>query len=179
MELSLLLELNLSPQAISPDEMEIPPSNYNRIKRGSMKTTSVILFSFVFLFFADITLGESEDIWGTWVTTKKPKGDSLHVSQKRVFTSGGEIKFYFYESSQSPEFEGTYVVAEKWTDAGKNTWYKIKATGKSLRYGDKAGWYMLTRISDSGKTLEYVYHPLEYHKKLDPDHPSYRILYRK
>jgi hypothetical protein len=146
-----------------------------------MKTILAIMLSLALLIFAGTTLAESEDIWGTWVTTEQPKGGSgsLHLSQKRVFSPDGMVKFYFYESSQSPEFEGTYTITEKWTDSEANIWYKMKATGKSTRYGDKAGWYLLARISDSGKTLEYVYHPLDYHKKLDPNHPSYRILYRK
>lgn len=144
-----------------------------------MKTILAIILSSALLIFAITAAAESEAIWGIWVTTEKPKGDSLHASQKRVFSSDGTIKFYRYESSPSPEFEGTYTIAEKWTDSEGNIWYKINATGKSIRYGDKAGWFLLARISDSGNTLEYVYHPVDYHKKLDPNHPSYRIIYRK
>ena len=144
-----------------------------------MKTILAIALSLALLIFSGITLAGSEDIWGIWITTEQPKGDSLHVSQKRVFSSDGKIKFYRYESSQSPEFVGTYNITEKWTDSEGNIWYKMKATGKSIRYGDNAGWYLLARISDSGKTLEYVYHPVDYHKKLDPNHPSYRIIYRQ
>ena len=148
-----------------------------------MRTIFAIVLSLALLIFAGTNLAGSDDIWGTWLTTEKPKGDSLHVSQKRVFSSEGKIKFYRYESSQSPEFVGTYTITEKWTDSEGNNWYKLKATGTSIRYGDKAGWFLLARISDSGKTLEYVYHPSDYHKKLDPNHPSYhpsyRIIYRK
>jgi hypothetical protein len=144
-----------------------------------MKTILVIMLSLALLIFAETTSAESENIWGTWVNTEQPKGRYHHVSEKRVFSPDGMVKFYYYESSQSPEFEGTYAITEKWTNSDGNTWYKMKASGKSIKYGDKAEWYFLARISDSGKTLEYVYHPLEYHKKLDPNQPSYRILYRK
>ena len=144
-----------------------------------MKTILAMTLCLALLILIGTASAGSEEIWGTWVTPEQPTGDSLHVSQKRVFSADRMVKFYHYESSQSPEFEGSYTIAEKWTDSEGNTWYKMKATGKSLRYGDKAGWYLLARISDSGKTLEYVYHPFDYHKKLDPDHPSYRIIYRK
>lgn len=144
-----------------------------------MKTISVITLNLALLIFAGMTLAGSEDIWGTWVNTEQPKGRYHHVSEKRVFSPEGMFKFYYYESSQSPEFEGTYTITERWTDSEGNICYKIKATGKSIKYRDKVEWYLLSRISDSGKTLEYVYHPLDYHKKLDPNHPSYRILYRK
>jgi hypothetical protein len=144
-----------------------------------MKTISVITLNLALLIFAGMTLAGSEDIWGTWVNTEQPKGKYHHVAEKRVFSPDGMFKFYYYESSQSPEFEGTYAITERWTDSEGNIWYKMRATGKSIKYRDKVEWYLLSRISDSGKTLEYVYHPLDYHKKLDPNHPSYRILYRK
>ena len=144
-----------------------------------MKTILAIMLSLALLIFAGMTLAGSEDICGTWVNTEQPKGRYYPVEEKRVFSLDGMFKFYRYESSQSPEFEGTYTITEKWTDSQGNIWYKMKAMGKSLKYRDNVEWYLLSRISDSGKTLEYVYHPLDYHKKLDPNHPSYRILYRK
>lgn len=144
-----------------------------------MKTILAITLSLALLIFVRMTLAGSEDIWGTWVNTEQPKGKYHHVEEKRVFSPDGMFKFYYYESSQSPEFEGTYTITERWTDSEGNIWYKMKAEGKSIKYRDKVQWYLLSRISDSGKTLEYVYHPLDYHKKLDPNHPSYRILYRK
>jgi hypothetical protein len=144
-----------------------------------MKTILVISLCSALLIFAGTASAESEDICGTWVNTEQPKGKYHHVSQKRVFSPDGMVKFYYYELGQSPEFEGTYTITEKWTDSGGNIWYKMKVTGKSIRYNEKVGWYFLSRISDSGKTFEYVYHPLDYHKKLDPDHPSYRIIYRR
>ncbi len=115
---------------------------------------------------------ENEEIWGTWVNTEYKRH-----AQKRIFSPDRTYEVYSSESAPSPYIEGTYTIAEKWTDSEENIWYKWKGTGT---YGkQKVEAYCLARISDSGKTLEYVYHPVDYHKELDPNHPSYRIYYRK
>jgi len=115
---------------------------------------------------------EEEEICGTWLNTeyKRPP-------QKWIFSPGGTCELYNMESSPSPLFEATYTITERWTDSEGNIWYKVKAPGKFL--GEEVEWYLLARVSDSGKTLEYVRHPVDYHKELDPNHPSYRVYYRK
>jgi len=115
---------------------------------------------------------EKDEILGTWLNTEYKRHP-----QKWIFSPDETCEVYNSESAPSPFFEATYTIAEKWTDSEENIWYKLKATGKLGK--QKAEWYYLARISDSGKTLEYVYHPVDYHKELDPNHPSYRIYYRK
>lgn len=47
-----------------------------------MKTILAISLCLVLLILTGTASAESEEIWGTWVTTEQPTGDSLHVSQK-------------------------------------------------------------------------------------------------
>lgn len=117
---------------------------------------------------------ENEEICGTWLNTEY-KGTRRW--QKRIFSPDGTLRAYRYESLLSPDCEGIYTITEKWTDSQQNIWYKIKTDGKC--HGEQVVYYYLIRITDSGKTLELVYHPVDYHKELDPKHPSYRVLYRK
>jgi len=73
--------------------------------------------------------------------------------------------------------EGTYSIIKKWTDSEKNLWYKLKATeikrGKSTE-----DYYYLSKISDSGKKLEFVFHASDYLKVINPDKPTYRVYFR-
>jgi hypothetical protein len=119
---------------------------------------------------------ENEEICGTWLNTEY-KGH--RHGQKWIFSPDGTFQQYSLESSPSPQFEGNYTITERRTDSEGNIWYKLKATGEVFFGKEKAKWYFLGRIGDSGKTLEYNYHPVEYPKELAPDHPSYRVYYRK
>ncbi len=142
-----------------------------------MKPFFAITLSVVLFISAAITLAGSEEICGTWINTEYYKGIHHSKWQKRIFSPDGTTRFYREVSLTSPDFDGTYTITEKWTDSDKNIWYKVKTTGKM--YGDQYVAHYLFRISNSGKTLESVYHPVDYHKELDPKHPTYRILYRK
>ena len=142
-----------------------------------MKPFLVITLSVVLLISAGITLAGPEEICATWINTEYFKGNQYEKYQKRIYSPDQTFWSYRYESLPSPDCEGTYTIAEKWTDSEKNTWYKIKKDGKC--HGEQFVNYYLIRISDSGKTLEHVRHPVDYHKELDPKHPSFRIYYRK
>ena len=142
-----------------------------------MKPFLAIILSVALLLSAGITLAGPEDICGTWINTEYMHPPHQRKAQKRIFNPDRTVTTYRYESSQSPIFEGTYTITEQWTDSEENTCYKVKATGKLA--GQTAVWYLLCRIGDSGKSLEIMYHPVDYHKKLDPTHPSYRVYQRK
>ena len=115
------------------------------LKRAlQMKLCIFIVSSLVFLTLTGITLAGDEKISATWINT-----DYNHFTfQKRVFNPNGTFRFYRYDSSFSPEIEGTYSIIKKWTDSEKILWYKLKATvikkGKSTE-----DYYYLTKISDS------------------------------
>jgi hypothetical protein len=144
------------------------------LKRAfQMKLCIFILSSLVLLYPTGITLAGDEEISATWINT-----DYNHFTfQKRVFNPDGTFRFYRYESSLSPEIEGTYSIIEKWTDSEKILWYKLKATvikkGKSTE-----DYYYLSKISNSGKKLEFVFHASDYLKVINPDRKTYRIYFR-
>jgi len=138
-----------------------------------MKVFIFIFSSLVLIIPTGITLGGDEEISATWINT-----DYNHFTfQKRVFNPDGTFRFYRYESSPTPELKGTYSINEKWTDSEKIIWYKLKATeikrGKSTE-----DYYYLSKISDSGKKLEFVFHASDYLKVINPDRKTYRVYFR-
>ena len=125
------------------------------------------------LFSTGITLAGDEEISATWINT-----DYNHFTfQKRVFNPDGTFSFYRYVSSFSPEIEGTYSIVEKWTDSKKILWYKLKAT-VIKRCKSTEDYYYLSKISDSGKKLEFIFHASEYLKVINPDKQTYRVYFR-
>ena len=137
-----------------------------------MKLCIFIVSSLILLTSTGITLAGDEEISATWINT-----DYNHFTfQKRVFNPDSTFSFYRYESSPSPEIEGTYSVIEKWTDSEKFLWYKLKAT--VIKRGKTAeDYYYLSKISDSGKKLEFVFHPSDYLKVIYPNKPTYRVYF--
>jgi beta-lactamase regulating signal transducer with metallopeptidase domain len=73
--------------------------------------------------------------------------------------------------------EATYEITDKWTDSGGNIWYKLTRIGKHTNTLE----YMLIKISESGKTLEYCASNVRYPTEIDPNsyHYTYRIYYRQ
>jgi len=144
------------------------------LKRAlQMKLCIFIVSSLVLITPTGATLAGDEEISATWINS-----DYNHFTfQKRVFNPDGTFSFYRYVSSPSSEIEGTYSIGEKWTDSEKILWYKLKATvikkGKSTE-----DYYYLSKISDSGKKLEFVFHASDYLKVLNPDKPTYRVYFR-
>ena len=144
------------------------------LKRAlQMKLCIFILSSLVLITLTEITLAGDEEISATWINT-----DYNHFTfQKRVFNPDGTFRFYRYKSSPKSEIEGTYSIGEKWTDSEKILWYKLKATvikkGKSTE-----DYYYLSKISDSGKKLEFIFHASDYLKVINPDRKTYRVYFR-
>ena len=138
-----------------------------------MKTFFSISLTMALLIIGGVTGAESEEICGTWIN----KEYKFQPYQKRVFNLDGTIKFYRYEDSPDPDFEGSYSIDEKWTDSDERIWYKVKAAGEFHK--NQVEYYLLCRITNSGKMLEFVFHISDYHKKLNPNHPTYRVYYRK
>ncbi len=138
-----------------------------------MKPFIAITLSLAFLISTAITSAGDEDICATWVNTEYKH----QKYQKRIFGPDGTVKFYRYEDSPSPEFYGTYTIDKKWTDSEQNIWYKVRTPGKF--HGNQVEYYFLSKISDSHRKLEFVFHVSNYHEEMNPDHPTYRVYYRK
>jgi hypothetical protein len=138
-----------------------------------MKVFIFILSSLVLIMPTGITVAGDEEISVTWINTDY----NQFAFQKRVFNPDGTFRFYRYESSPSPELEGTYSIGEKWTDSQKIIWYKVKAT-EIKKSKSTEDYYYLSKISDSGKKLEFVFHASDYLKVINPDKPTYRVYFR-
>ncbi len=67
-----------------------------------------------------------------------------------------------------------YLITGKWTNPEGNIMYKDHWVGD---WGEEG--YSLSKISNSGKTLEYVSDRYKHPNKIDPKHPFYRKYTRK
>ena len=134
---------------------------------------------------------KKEELHGTWIN-EEYKG-STHPFEIQVFHPDGT--FDFYETEKAPweteveVLEGgwihsvmfTYTIEDKWIDFDGNVWYKVETVQGGIKEKVQR-LYLLMRISDSNRVLEYMVNRLgEYHEEIDPsDVPyTYRIYYRQ
>jgi hypothetical protein len=121
---------------------------------------------------------ENEEIYGTWVNEKYDDlqtGEGKHA--RWDYNSDGTWATYYKSDGENPIWEGTYVIAAKWTNKD-GVCYKITHWNETSR----VDCYGLTCISDSGSTIEAA-HSLQTHpEKIDRDLSFYRYIgihYRK
>ena len=99
-----------------------------------------------------------------------------------VFNRDGTYETHDSDKSQKPPCIGDFVVNDKWIDSEGNICYKYYAS-YPVRGGHKYGGegYWLTRITDSGKTLESVYSAIEYPEQISSNSlkHTYVIFYRE
>jgi len=84
------------------------------------------------------------------------------------------------ESGWIPGTSLTYTIDDKWTDSNGNVCYKVEA----LYAGYEASpgrFYLLMKISDSNRVLEFMVGRVEYYDEIDPTNVpyTYRIYYRQ
>jgi len=116
--------------------------------------------------------GEDEEIYGTWVNTDY-RGVHEKV-QKRINYPDGRFEMFRYLTSTHPYNWGTYTFEDKWTGPEGNVWYK--------RYCEQHTGvkdYTLDKISNSGRTWEFVSTHEDYPTEMDPNYWSYCIYYRE
>ena len=66
------------------------------------------------------------------------------------------------------------LISHKWTDTKGNIWYKCR-----WKTGMGGSGFSLLKISESGKTLEFIFSQWEIPKELDINSEYYRVYYRK
>ena len=116
---------------------------------------------------------DNEELFGTWVNMDyKESGTTTHVPQKLIIKPG-ECGLYSSTNDNEPMWTEEIVISHKWTDSEGNIWYKHRWKGIM------ASGFTLSKISESGKTLEYVYSQWEYPKEIDVNSEYYRVFYRK
>ena len=130
------------------------------------------------MFFVNALAGEkayvpkdSEELCGTWVNMDYKTGDP---PQKLTYKSEVAIYSSIFAESGMLLWKTNFQITGKWKDSGGNIWYKSHWAADSGEEG-----YSLYKISNSGKTCEYVFDHTECPTKIDPKHSNYRIYYRK
>jgi hypothetical protein len=128
---------------------------------------------------------EDEEIFGTWVNrsysyTIAGSDDYAltlgNYAQKIITRNDGTYEVHMGVGDIVPQFKFQYTITEKWTDSDFNIWYRIVSQYHS-EYTERTR-LGLNKISDTGRTWEFVVSEDDYPTQLDTDHPGYRIYYR-
>jgi hypothetical protein len=115
--------------------------------------------------------GRHEELYGTWLNVDY-SGIVGGNFQKIVFDDWG----YSYDYRSIADRNSlTSTIVDKWTDADGDIWYR--------EFEQCPGFYgvlQLIRISDGGKTLEWVfdYRTFPEQEDLNPINVTYRVYYR-
>jgi len=113
---------------------------------------------------------------GTWVNTDLP--GTPWIPQKIVAYPDGTHDLYVFVTDSLNHCHHRIALIDQWTDLKGNIWYT--ASWEHLPDGNKG--YEYGKISNSGNTLEHMYHasdnPIE---KWEPDNWGYHycIYYRE
>ena len=140
-------------------------------------TTLVLIIIFVAISGA-VLAGDSEykatdkeELFGAWVNLDYAE-EGLHAQM--ITFNLGEYAVFMSAKDNEPMFIAECGISHKWTDAKGNIWYKYQ-----WKAGMMGSAFVLSKISESGKTLEYVFSQWEYPKELDINNENYRIYSRK
>jgi hypothetical protein len=112
---------------------------------------------------------DKEELYGTWVNK-----DYVMYKQKIIFHPHGMQEFFSSAAQKTVIRKARYLITRKWSDPEGNIWYKSHWV-----YSYPIEGFDLIKISNSGKTLEFVFDYHEYPTKIDPEDDYYRIYYCK
>jgi hypothetical protein len=143
-----------------------------------MKSIIGLIFSLTLVVFAADSIAneyyyfatDDEPLYGTWINSKY----QIRPPQKTIYNPDGTGGSASKIDAEKLKWRFRYLITGRWTDDDGNIMYKSHWVGDW-----KAQGYELFRISNSGNTLEYVFHSEKYPEKIDPEHRSYRIYTRK
>ena len=143
-----------------------------------MKSILALILSIVlFAFATQVIAGEwgyfakdQEELYGTWVNMKY----GSNFPQKIIYKPVGTFNCFKDANSKTPCDSGRYLVTGKWSDSEGNIFYKSNWVGD---WGEQA--YQITKISNSGKTLEFVLGYDEPPRDIEPDSIWYRKYTRE
>ena len=143
------------------------------------RSITVILISLIFFInFAHsgetYIPNENEELNGTWVN---PDYNTSTIAAKIVNNPDGSRVTYGTTDSNVIRSRGEATIKDKWADAEGNVWYKVVSEYKLG--GLSSTYYSLIKVSNSGKTLEYVSSRAGYPKELSEKHPDYHIYHRQ
>ena len=128
-----------------------------------------------------------EEFYGTWANPDYPsfeyKDYPLLGVQKIVSSPDGtmETGSMFWDHRGAIR-QYAYMITEKWTTSDGSIFYK-QVWIEYFEYGGKrheqGKFYLLCKISNSGKDVEFNSSLTDYPEQIDPDHRSYAIYYRQ
>ena len=113
---------------------------------------------------------ENEEFFGTWVNMDYTGG----WPPQMIIFKLGEFDCYSSVNDKGPMWTAEYRISQKWTDEKGNIWYKHR-----FKAGAMGSGFELCKISESGKTLEFIFSQWEYPKEIDINKENYRKFYRK
>jgi hypothetical protein len=117
---------------------------------------------------------ENEECYGTWINPEYNNSIRL-VAAKDVYAPDGTWHSYMSVTDSQSSAKGWFKILKKWTDSEGNIWYRIDFNDP----GVEIIRHQLTKISNSGNTMESVFSAVEHPKELDKDNINYRIRYRQ
>ena len=129
-----------------------------------MKALFVSVLCIFLICYAEEIFSEADEICCTWVNLKYSSSDS---PQKLIINYDGTFASYSSKASTDALKRGTYLIRKKWEDSEGNKWYQIRGLLDEVEYG-------LARVSDNGKTLEYLYKHDQFPVDIQSDDASYR-----
>ena len=143
-----------------------------------MKYIFALILSIVLVTFASQVIAgkwgyfakDQEELYGTWVNMKY----SSSIPQKIIYRAVGTFTCFRKSNSKVPCYSGRYLVTGKWSDSTGNIFYKSNWVGD---WGEQA--HQVTKISNSGKTLEFVLGYDEPPEHVDPENIWYRKYTRE
>ena len=118
-------------------------------------------------------ISKDYEIYGTWVN---PEYNETFAEAKLAFSPDGKLRGYGKDISTDYE-KAEFIITNKWVDSKGIVWYTYRF---KMLYGSI--WtYVLVKISDSGKALEFAEAGSDYPTEVNPDNAMYRyqILYRQ
>ena len=134
---------------------------------------------------------DSEELYGTWIneeykatvapfeiTVFNPNGTmSMYRTEKAHWETDVEV----LEGGWIPCDTHTYTIEDKWTDSDGNVWYKVEAIAGGYEKVSPITAYLLIKISDSNRVLEFMVGRIVYREEIDPTEVdyTYRIYYRQ
>ena len=116
-------------------------------------------------------ISKEYEIYGTWINSDY---DFSSVKAKVIFNPNGKATYYNTETSSISNDNREFYITNKWTDSEGNVWYTF------IEYLPGEKFYLLVKISNSGRTMEMAGYPIDYPKEIDPDGMYlYSIRYRE
>jgi hypothetical protein len=143
-----------------------------------MKFFSNLLLSLILVAFSGTVLAgenvykatDNEELFGKWINMDYR--DEMHAQM--INFKLGEYGLYSSANDSEPMWTAEYRISQKRTDAKGNIWYEYRWKAGAMGSG-----FSLLKISESGKTIEYIFSQWEIPDELDVNNENYRKYKRK